>query len=182
MGKICVCCGKEIGILSRNPMPLTEGKVMCAECSEQIRDDVYQLYYLKDNVSEFDAMAKQIIEKTENLYSNEAVKQSIVNRINSIRDNIYNLHEETDIKTGGVGTQIKTVSNIIMWLGIIASISSGINMIRLDSDFAFFGIIVMAVGCVISWLSTICLRGFGQLVENSDRLVAIAEQRKNSSK
>ncbi len=182
MGKICVCCGKDIGILSRDPMPLTEGKVICAECSEQIRDDVNQLYFLKDDVSEFDVMAKQIIEKTENLYSNEGVKQSIVNRINSIRDNIYNLQEEPDIKIGGVGTQIKTVASVIMTLGIILSAIAGFGLMTLGEQVIFLGFLVIVCGVLISWLSTICLRGFGQLVENSDRLVAIAEQRKNSSK
>ena len=82
------------------------------------------------------------------------------------------LSNETDF---GVGNQIETISNIAMVIGIIMSIVFGINIIKSNDDFALLGVIIMIVGSIVSWLLTVCLRGFGRLVKNSDILVKLAK-------
>ena len=79
-----------------------------------------------------------------------------------------------------IGSKIKTLAKVICWLGIIGSCLSGISVaitiIELDDDFAFLGffggIILAAIGSLFSWLGTLALYGLGQLIENTDILVA----------
>lgn len=65
-----------------------------------------------------------------------------------------------------VGDKIKTLAKVIAWLGIIASVVVGIVTISTG-----VGILVLILGPLFSWLSTLVLYGFGQLVENTDILV-----------
>ncbi len=76
------------------------------------------------------------------------------------------------------GPSIKILASVIFVLGIIGSIclayqAAEIYFSRLV-DNPEKGIIVFALitvlGVVFSWISTICLRGFGELVENVSKL------------
>lgn len=70
-----------------------------------------------------------------------------------------------------IGSKIKTAAKVVCWIGIIASIITGIVLIAQDSDTAFIGFLVMILGSIGSWVGSFITYGFGQLVENSDILV-----------
>lgn len=70
-----------------------------------------------------------------------------------------------------IGSKIKTVAKVVCWIGIIASIISGIVLIAQDEDTAFLGFMVMVLGSLSSWVGSFLTYGFGQLIENSDILV-----------
>ncbi len=96
-----------------------------------------------------------------------------------------------------VGRTIKVVSQIFMWIGILYFIFLGVALITdptilltvdltpelnsmlyklTDQELALFsattGIVLLVVGILFSWLSTLFLYGFGQLIDNSDKLVS----------
>lgn len=65
-----------------------------------------------------------------------------------------------------IGGKIKGFAKIVAWLGIILSVIIGLLSL------ATGGLLIMIIGCVSSWVGSFVLYGFGQLVENSDKLVA----------
>ena len=83
-----------------------------------------------------------------------------------------------------VGKKIKTLAKVLAWIGIIASVIGGIVMMTAGVNITDFsgrtssasgvvpGLIMMVVGAVGSWLGSLCLYGFGELV---DKVTAIAE-------
>lgn len=66
--------------------------------------------------------------------------------------------------------KIKTMAQAICALGIIGSVIGGIVLISVDM--VIVGIIVLIGGSLLSWLGSFGLYGFGQLIENTDILVA----------
>ncbi len=81
------------------------------------------------------------------------------------------------------GGSIKGVADVVFAIGAIASVIGGLAILVLAaSDDSFFsgliaGVIVAGVGCLISWLSTLALRGYGELImytaENASHLEEI---------
>lgn len=80
-----------------------------------------------------------------------------------------------------IGGKIKTVAKTIAWLGIIGSIIVGFSMIAEANDSYYYyyhpsatetwsGWLVMIVGSLSSWVSSLTLYGFGQLIENTDTI------------
>lgn len=76
-----------------------------------------------------------------------------------------------------IGGKIKAWASVIAWVGIIASISSGIVLCITDEFLV--GILVAVVGSLSSWLGSFMQYGFGQLIENSDYLVKVAKSTQN---
>ena len=76
-----------------------------------------------------------------------------------------------------IGGKIKGFAQIVCWLGIIGSIITGFVFIGIGSDsrngggIVFLGILIAIVGSIASWIGSFLTYGFGQLVENSDKLV-----------
>ncbi len=77
-----------------------------------------------------------------------------------------------------IGDKIKTLAKVMCWIGSIASIIIGIVLIVMDEDLILVGILIAAVGALLSWISSFVLYGFGQLIENSD---IVAEQSSRSN-
>ena len=97
-----------------------------------------------------------------------------------------------------IGRKIKTLAKVLCWLGIIASVISGIAMVltgvafnsasvvrgysaTVDAELGgaaavVGGIVMMVVGSLVSWIGSFCMYGFGQLVENSDIRTRVALQ------
>jgi len=75
-----------------------------------------------------------------------------------------------------IGGKIKSLAQVMCWIGIIGSVISGFVMIGTNEDLAFLGFVVMVVGSLVSWVSSFTLYGFGQLIENTDQLVLNAEK------
>ena len=67
-----------------------------------------------------------------------------------------------------IGRKIKIVAKVLCWIGIIAFIIKGLNVV--DDDI-FLGFFYLLVGPLASWIGSFITYGFGQLVENSDILV-----------
>ena len=78
-----------------------------------------------------------------------------------------------------IGRKIKTLAKVITGIGITASIIYGAVVVRLSNSpiFIIQGLLTMIVGSLISWLSSVTLYGFGQLIENTDILVSIHRNR-----
>ncbi len=75
-----------------------------------------------------------------------------------------------------IGSKIKGLAATVAWIGIIFSIITGLVMFG-DEDTALTGFIIMIIGSLSSWLSSLTLYGFGQLIENSDILVEQGKDR-----
>ena len=65
-----------------------------------------------------------------------------------------------------IGGKIKTLAQVFCWIGIVSSALSGL-VIMFDDDF-LLGILIAAIGALLSWISSFTLYGFGQLIENSE--------------
>jgi len=72
-----------------------------------------------------------------------------------------------------VGAKIKGLAKYVAWIFICISILIGFILVALGEDVAFVGVLVMVVGPVLAWLSSLGLYGFGQLIENTDKLVVL---------
>ena len=70
-----------------------------------------------------------------------------------------------------IGGKIKTLAQVVCWIGIICSVISGIVMMANGDELAFLGFMIMVIGSLVSWVSSFTLYGFGQLIENTDQLV-----------
>lgn len=55
---------------------------------------------------------------------------------------------------------------------------AGFVLISLDEDLTLLGILIMALGSLLSWLSTLLLRGFGQLVSDTAIIRQLLQNRK----
>lgn len=85
MAKICVNCGKKIGVFSDDPFEF-DNVVLCYDCAKPILKDLNDLYYLKSK-KEFCELRNKIINKSNELYSVDAVS-SIYKKIESIYHNV----------------------------------------------------------------------------------------------
>ena len=100
-----------------------------------------------------------------------------------VTSNVAESTEVSFVNFDNIGGKIKALAKGEMWVGIIASIIYGIFLI-VESEFIieeklFSGFMVIVFGPLASWVSSWVLYGFGQLVENSDKLV---ERFKNNNK
>lgn len=75
-----------------------------------------------------------------------------------------------------IGSKIKALAKVICWIGIIASIIGGIGCIVADEDMILYGLLIAIFGSLFSWIGSFFTYGFGELIDNSSKLVAIAEK------
>ena len=75
-----------------------------------------------------------------------------------------------------IGKKIQNVAKVICWIGIIASIYTGISILYSSFNYSYFGYqvfvgpIVGILGCLLSWLSSLLIYGFGKLVEDTEAI------------
>ena len=72
-----------------------------------------------------------------------------------------------------IGSKIKSLAKICTWVGIIFSFLAGFLMFATN---AFVGILTIVVGSIAAWVGSFLLYGFGQLIENSDKLVEASKR------
>lgn len=72
-----------------------------------------------------------------------------------------------------IGGKIKTWAVILSILGIAASVIYGGVVATKD---VLAGVLIIVFGSLGSWVSSFLLYGFGQLVENSDKIVEKLEE------
>lgn len=65
-----------------------------------------------------------------------------------------------------IGQKIKTLANVLCWMGIIFSIIMGVFSLSEDISIALLYLIVCPI---LSWVGSFVLYGFGELVENSEK-------------
>lgn len=75
-----------------------------------------------------------------------------------------------------IGSKIKGVAKIFFAVGCIIAVVIGSIISEVADIGTIIPYIVMLVGIVLSWLSTMLLYGFGQLVENSDICAELMSQ------
>lgn len=81
-----------------------------------------------------------------------------------------------------IGSKIKTFARVICWIGIVASIVCGIVFLLNGSAYGIVtGLLTIVIGSLMSWLGSFMTYGFGQLVDNSDKLVAHMENQKEGN-
>ena len=72
-----------------------------------------------------------------------------------------------------VGGKIKGLAKTVAIIGIALSAIAGLIISFMDFPETLIpGILVLGLGAFFSWLSTLAMYGFGQLIENTDKLVA----------
>ena len=130
-----------------------------------------------------DAITEDVITVMNKIYDRlDFVKEEKHNiSVDSSTTNTENVStvNETESSSGmfdNIGGKIKTLAQVITWIGILASIISGIAIMTIDDEMIFVGLMVMIFGALSSWVSSFVLYGFGQLVENSDKLVKMAKK------
>ena len=86
-----------------------------------------------------------------------------------------------------IGGKIQGLAKVICWIGIIASVITGIAMITsatnryyTNQGLLWTGIAVMILGSLLSWVGSFTLYGFGELVENSSVIRYELQSRKSS--
>ena len=83
-----------------------------------------------------------------------------------------------------IGKKIKTVALVFFWLGFAAFIAYGIYMMFFNRNYLGMdttkAILIMlatvAVGFIASWLGSILLYGFGELVDSNQSIAADAKK------
>ena len=69
-----------------------------------------------------------------------------------------------------IGKKIKGLASVVTWLGVLMSFVIGIIIFN-SVDSGFLAFVIILGGSLISWISSFFLYGFGQLIDNSDKLV-----------
>ncbi len=63
-----------------------------------------------------------------------------------------------------IGNKIKTLASAVAYIGIVASVITGIAVFTWSP---LVGLIIIVAGSFLSWISSFFFYGFGELVENS---------------
>lgn len=71
-----------------------------------------------------------------------------------------------------VGDKIKGLAKALCWIGISASVVYAIVLWMQNSyrnPTVALGIGILVGGCCVSWISSLCLYGFGELIEETQK-------------
>ena len=85
-----------------------------------------------------------------------------------------------------VGRKIKIVAKVIFWVGIILAFLTWIAFFWYgveNSEIVYFimSLIIPPIYGVLAWISCLSMYGTGQLIENSDILVKLMEEKKEEN-
>lgn len=80
-------------------------------------------------------------------------------------------------RTAGAGWGIPSNTAICVIL-VIISLIGGIALMS-TKYLTVVGLVVMAVGCLAAWLTTLLMRGFGQLISDTAKIRALLERQKS---
>ncbi len=193
MAKLCECCGNKNNSFVGDPLYLPDDKILCYKCAKPIRAEFNNLFYKRDK-KEFISLANSIIGKSKILFNDDITNHIciLINRHGhkmgvSISANEkaalakadkteYHIDTNSTGMFSNIGSKIKKLAEITTWIGIISFVVGGFCLMMIDEAFMLTGILVAIFGSLASWVSSFVLYGFGQLIENTDKLV---EQTKN---
>ncbi len=205
MAQICKQCGKRIGVFSNDYISISDEYILCYGCAEPIKTDLTSLYSIK-SLSEFNECKGRILKNSIGNF-NETVLECIKRRIDkydprsgdeieqnmddasfSSNDGLFknqytsslNLDNNTDkpiVISDSIGSKIKALAQVLTWVGILCSVILGIILMATDESLIFSGLIIAILGSLSSWVSSFVLYGFGQLIENTDKLVELSKNK-----
>lgn len=71
-----------------------------------------------------------------------------------------------------IGKKIKSLASILCWGGIIAHVIAAIIMIGIgvddhEDELIVFGVILLFVGPLMSWINSFFIYGFGELIDKT---------------
>lgn len=69
-----------------------------------------------------------------------------------------------------IGGKIKNIAKYVCYVEIACCIIAGIAMMLMENFLG--GIAIALLGSAAAWLASVTMYGFGQLIENTDKLVA----------
>ena len=64
-----------------------------------------------------------------------------------------------------IGGKIKSLAKAVFIVEAIAAVIAGIALMASDDDMVPFGLLVMAVGPLVAWVSSWLLYGFGEIID-----------------
>ncbi len=177
MAKICEQCGKTVTFFSNNPYYLPNDKILCWECAKYVRDDLEAVRNATSE-AEYSSIKERVIRKSQERF-NEKVAECIISSIDNNFRKVPNTSKVSENKDssmfGDIGGKIKGLAQVVCWIGIIASVISGLLMLS-NGDYAPIGIIIMLLGSLVSWVSSFTLYGFGELIDNSSKIVDLLKK------
>lgn len=75
-----------------------------------------------------------------------------------------------------IGGKIKSVATAACWIGILISVFAGIILLAAGDEGILYGLLIAGVGSLGSWLGSLTLYGFGELI------VKVTQIEKNTRK
>lgn len=72
-----------------------------------------------------------------------------------------------------IGEKIKKLAEIFTIIGIVCAVLSGIVVMSFGDGFVLIGFIVIALMSFLAWIGSFLLYGYGQLIDNTDKLVKL---------
>lgn len=97
MAQVCVKCGKKISVFSNDPLVLNDDCILCFDCSETIKNEINNLYYVK-SIDEFNSLKEKILDFCERNYD-ETITNLILNKITGISNNtIFTELQKSEIR------------------------------------------------------------------------------------
>lgn len=71
-----------------------------------------------------------------------------------------------------IAKKIKGLAKVVCWLGIICSVFAAIAAFAtgVNATNIIAAILILVVGCIGSWAGSFITYGFGQLIENTDKM------------
>ncbi len=129
----------------------------------------------KSKLFETDIAYDELSKKTRE--DRAVIKEEYINAHKTEIDNAANTSypsDESESAGSGmfanIGGKIKAVATVFCWIGIIASIIFAIVLFSQDNRYVSTilpGILCLLLGPLLSWLSSIALYGFGELIETN---------------
>lgn len=92
-----------------------------------------------------------------------------------VKDDLEDAPEEGKM-FADIGGKIRSVAKMLCWIGIAFSVLAGLILMAQDSDLAPMGILTAGLGALFSWISSLFLYGFGELI------VKVTDIEKNTRK
>ena len=84
-----------------------------------------------------------------------------------------------------MGKKIKVLAQVMMWIGFslwciagLVMIANGVMMLEWGPQgivMIVVGLIMIGLGFLFSWIGSFITYGFGQIIDNTDKLVALVE-------
>ncbi len=198
MAMNCICCGKSF----KYGWQIKESTGVCENCIKPVETHLnnvgVELNDLK-NTNTFEKTKNKVIstlnaekdketieyltallDKIYSIFTSNTADNQTISPLNHINNtNIPTVSFSNSNSTGmfgNIGGKIKSLAQVITWLGIIGCVIWGFVLMATDEDLISAGLMIASLGSLISWVSSFVLYGFGQLIENTDKLVELSKK------